>query len=472
MPLQQLTMNSDYSERPINPLPQKCNRNPPRAILVSSTRPTAKSAPQVNSFFRAKPAPQAKSFSQAKFSQAKSIPHSQNDTLVPRSSTVTTNPRKTMGNAFHRQLKGFGHFDPELKPFSKTRKFADFSAGEEVRTGRETAIKNQSHQSSLESANTNVTPLDCLPPVQPIFPSVGQPTIQNLEDHGTSSNLERPSTIATSLQMPDNTESNASVSNWRQAILSSCVVGAAAVAVVTGYACITVIRGAVNVGQFIYTNRETIQHTYTTCTQAVQSTYNAAKRRMVSVPRLRMGARRRYAPSPRSQGRSHQRRFFWQKREQPSQPLKLVASTPSLDGMEGVEYGASSHGSPIAVSELFSEDNGQSNSTFIELEQGLFLPNKFVRFYESPRTGRPVDKTKKYIQDEPMDFPVDDSTLGNSAIIGSVESPTQIEQDAKGSQSYWRIRDSSPNPWGRTTPSLDLEISSRWRDSRAKHLGI
>lgn len=149
MPLQQLTMNSDYLERPINSLPQKRNRNLPRAILVSSTRPTAKSAPQANSFFRTKPAPQAKSFSPAKISQAKSIPKFSNDILVRKGSNVTTNPHKSMGNAFPRQLKGFGHFDPELKPFSKTRKFADFSAGEEVRTGRKFSVKDQSHQSSL-----------------------------------------------------------------------------------------------------------------------------------------------------------------------------------------------------------------------------------------------------------------------------------------------------------------------------------
>lgn len=134
--------------------------------------------------------------------------------------------------------------------------------------------------------------------------------------------------------------------------------------------------------------------------------------------------------------------------------------------MEGVEYGAGSH----AVSELFSEDHGQSNSTCIELKQGLFLPNKFVTFYESPRTGRPVDKTKKFIKDEPMDFPVDDGTLDRSAIIEPVENPTQIEQDAKGSQTYRRIRDSSPSPRSRTTPSLPLEVSSRRRGPRANHL--
>lgn len=272
--------------------------------------------------------------------------------------------------------------------------------------------------------------------------------------------------------MPDNSEFNAPVSTWRQALLSSCAVGVAAVAVVTGYACGTVFQGAMNVGQFIYANRENIQQTCTTCTQAVQSTYNAAKRRMVSVPRPRVGVYRRYAPSLRSQYRSYQRQLFWQykTREQPSQPLRLVASTLPPDGMEGVEYGAGSHASPIAVSELFSEDQGEINSTCIELEQGLFLPNMFVTFYESRRTRRPVDKTQRYIKDEPTDFPVGDSTLDSSIIIKPVENPTQIEQYARGAQAYWRIRDSSPNPRVGTIPSLALEVSGRRRGPRVEYL--
>ena len=88
MPLQRLTMNSDYSEGSeslINPLPQKSNRNPPRAILISSSRTTANSAPQ-----------------------AKSIPQFSNNVLVPKNSTATTNPRNSMGNAFQRQPKSYG----------------------------------------------------------------------------------------------------------------------------------------------------------------------------------------------------------------------------------------------------------------------------------------------------------------------------------------------------------------------------
>lgn len=376
-----------------------------------------------------------------------------------------------MDNGFHRQLKRFGHFDPQLKAFSKTRKFADFSAGGEVRIGREISTKNRSHQSSLESANTNVTPLDCLPPVQLTSPLVGQPIIQNLEDRGTSSDPEFPRTITKSLQMPDNSESNAPVSDWRQAILSSCVVGAVAVAVVTGYPCSTVIRGAMNMGQFIYANREKIQQTCTTCTQAVQSTYNAAKRRMVSVPPTR-GCLSPLRTVTKITGRQQPTPSLLeiQGTGKTIQLLNLVASTLPPDGMECVEDGADSHASPIAVSELFSEDHVEINSTRIELEQGLFLPKRVVTFYESPRTGQPVDKTKKYIKNEPMDFPVGNSTLGSSTTIKPVENPTQIEQDARGAQAYRRIRDSSPNPRGGTTTSIALEVSGRGKGPQVEYL--
>lgn len=179
-------------------------------------------------------------------------------------------------------------------------------------------MNSPSQSASLESANPNIIPLDCLPLAQPTLPSVAQPATQIPEHHGTSLGPQHPATIATSLQLPQISEPNEPVSNWPQALLSTCVVGAAAVAVVTGYACYTVFRGAINLGQFIYANRENIQQTCRTCTQAVQSTYNAAKRRMVSIPshpvNVPSQSHRRYSPLPRAQGRSRQRRFVWQYR--------------------------------------------------------------------------------------------------------------------------------------------------------------
>lgn len=272
-------MKSDYSsQRPINPLPQQRYRSPPRATLISSTRNTVSNP----------------------------VPKLSNKILVPKTSTGIIHPRQPMGNAFQRQLKSYGHLGPGLKPFSKSpRKFAEFSAGEEVVMGRATAptlTVSQSHHANLESASTQVvTPRDYLPPVKTSSSmdsnstSAGLPKNQSPKDEVTPSKLQHPSTfpnsksLSTPLQQPENSESDASASNWHQALLSGCVVGVAAVAVLTGYACCTVIRGAVNVGQFIYENRENIQQTCTACTQAVQSTYNAAKRRMVSVPRLPVG---------------------------------------------------------------------------------------------------------------------------------------------------------------------------------------
>lgn len=101
-----------------------------------------------------------------------------------------------------------------------------------------------------------------------------------------------------------------------------------------------------NVGHFFYKNRDNIQQTSAICAKAMQSTYNAAKRRMVSipVPRFPVGMRRRYAPPPSPQDRSRQRRYFWQSRnsaQPPTRPLQAVNPATSIlapHGMPGVEY--------------------------------------------------------------------------------------------------------------------------------------
>lgn len=523
----------------MNPLPKQRNRSPPRAILISSTQTTAN----------------------------KPIPKLTNKILVPKTSTGTTHPRQPKGKTFQWQLKSYGQY-PVLKPFSKTRKFAEFSAGEQVAMGRATVpplTLNPSRQATLESANTGVViPRDYLPPVQSfsmesISPSVGQPTTQSREDPITSPNLQYPSTfsnpeiLSTPLQQPGNSESNAPVSNWRQALVSSCVVGVAAFAVVAGYACCTAIRGVVNVGHFVYANRENIQQTCTTCSRAVQSTYDAAKRRMVSVPNLPIGVRRRYAPSPQPQGRSRQRHFFRQRRipEQPSQSPNAVISALPSDRMEGVEYSVVSEATPIPVGIDTVTSKSHRNSPtshsrasdlprmtgalFVEpfpssvpnhpansFLSGVITPfgtnwppkDKFpneslmslndpqawmaspeyhsrpsqtasfaatrlieeleevssphVTFYESPRTGRPVNRTKKFIKGEPMDFPVDDSTLNASPAIGSFESPTQQEQDAMDLQTDGPVRHISPAPYlAPTVYSLRGPTKAKGRNLKA-----
>lgn len=465
--------------------------------------------------------------------------------------------------------------------------------------GRGTASipTSQAYQPKLESANIHVNNPNYLAPVQQssmatALSSIDQPITQNPEGHRMSLNpqqsasLSRPGSLSTALHPPENSEYNAPVSNWPHVFLSTCVVGVAAVAVATGYACSTVFRGALNVGQFIYANRENIQQTCTTCTHAVQSTYNAAKRRMVSV-RVPSQLHRRYTKSPTSQGRSRQRRYFWQRKrpEQPSQSPRPVASTLSPEGMEGIEYSAppspvvseshfhlsTSHDLPldvprmtgalpfepspssyvptqeqdhpatsplsgapilvemepveepaeeriisyeesvfsddlddddvvpakkckdiIGVAELFSKDNGQSDSISLELERDWSLQNKSastasfaetcptdhvrqgklprVAFYESPITGRPVDKRKKYVKDEPIDFPVDESTMNASPLLELVESPTQKEQDAESSQTHRPIRNRSPSPEGLTTPFLALKVSGRRGSMRANDI--
>ena len=315
MPLQRLTMSSDYSQRPINPLPLPYKRQPPSAMLIASTRPTT-------------PAHSMPMFINSPLLRSTRKPHP----LRPR----------TIGDELERRLESYGYYDDALKFNFKTRKFADFSAGEEVTMGRGTAptLCSQYRQAILRSPNDHVALPDFLLPAQAISQSVGQPTTPNSEDHNTSLTFQNPAALSAQA------ESNAPVSNWRQALISSCVVGVALVGVATGYACATVFRGALNVGQFVYTNRGSIQQTATTCTLAVQSTYNAAKRRMISipVPRLPVGMRRRYAAPPTPHARSWRRRLFrqsggpLQSPAQSSQPINPVVSSLAPDGMPGVEY--------------------------------------------------------------------------------------------------------------------------------------
>lgn len=262
-----------------------------------------------------------------------------------------------------------------------------------------------------------------------------------------------------------------------------------------------------------------------TCTQAVQSTYNAAKRRMVSVRRLPVGVRRRCALSPVSQGRSRQRRFPWHYRipEQLTQSSSLIASTLLPEGMRGVEYNTLSNISPIPASSnavasdapiLPSTFDGSAsyshkvNGAFLhkpspsssklvsspnELLSSLDVPRAGAKshghqsrltptessdikrgnlllatFYQSPRTGLPVNRTKKFVKDEPLDFPVDDSTLNASPIFEPVESPTQKGQDAKGSKTGPPIRDGSSSPRGLKSPLIASKIPGRRKPPRAK----
>lgn len=100
-----------------------------------------------------------------------------------------------------------------------------------------------------------------------------------------------------------------------------------------------------------------------------------------------------------------------------------------------------------------------------ELEE-IISPH--VTFYESPRTGRPVDRTKKYIKDEPIDFPVEDCTLNASPIIEPIESPTQQEQDAKNSQTHGSVWDGSPVPQDLATPFIPPRISDHNGPTGAK----
>ncbi|MCJ1346470.1 hypothetical protein MMC31_004687 [Peltigera leucophlebia] len=326
MPLQRLTMEVDYSERPIYPLYQRSTHNPPRAVLISSTRPK-------------KPANPGFAF----FNTPLRVP--------PRNSPARRGGVLVCGGIQGR-LAGIGPFHPGLNFKGKTRKFEDFSVDGEVAMvrGIPTPLDTLYPRRNMWPKKGYVNDLNFILPPRLISQPASQSStiVPNPEDHDTSSTSQHPVTqnlagICTS-SPPIGSESNGPVTNWGQAVLSSCVVGVALVAVATGYACSTVFRGALNVGQFVYTNRESIGQTATTCTKAVQSTYNAAKRRMVSipVPRLPVGMRRRYAAPTTSHARSwrlsRRSRIAVQSPAQSSPPINPVVSALAPEGMPGVEY--------------------------------------------------------------------------------------------------------------------------------------
>lgn len=334
MPLQRLTIDSDYSPRLINALSLPYNRQPPRGILTAPTRSMEPPSP---------------------------MPALINSPLLCSAYKAHPSLPNTVGEEFQRRLEIRGSYNDTPDLSFKTRKFAGFSASEAVTMGRGTAptLSNRYRQAIIESPNT---PPEFTLPAQPISQSIDQLTTLNPEDHVPSSifqhlatkNPEDPSTFSsfqypeaqsTSSQLPTNSESNAPANKWRQTVASSCV-GVALVDVATGYACTTVFQGALNVWQFVYSNRKNIQQTCMTCTQAVQSTYNAAKRRMVSIyiPRLPVGMRRRYAPQPTPQDLFRQRRLLRHSRapaELPTQSWQSISPVVSIlvpEGMPGVEY--------------------------------------------------------------------------------------------------------------------------------------
>lgn len=224
MPLQSLTMDTDYSERPINPLPRRSTRNPPRAALASSSR--------------------LKELAKYAFSLCNSPFRLQSRNPLPCHGSVL------VGKGIQRRLPLF----PGLKAKPPIRKFEEFSIDGDVTMyrGVPTPISTLYPRRNMVPSNVYVNDLNFILPPRLISQEAGQQTAAapNPEDDETSPTGN--ATVASlSSQLRNAPQSNAPVNNWRQAIVSSCVVGVALVAVATGYACSTVFRGALNVGQFI-----------------------------------------------------------------------------------------------------------------------------------------------------------------------------------------------------------------------------
>ena len=102
---------------------------------------------------------------------------------------------------------------------------------------------------------------------------------------------------------------------WGPSIMHKCAVGVVTAVLVGAPICENIFHGVSTVGGFIYANIETIQETCTTyMIVAVQSSYNAAKRRLVSIQTTHTGFPRRRSPatSLRLTARENRnRRFAW-----------------------------------------------------------------------------------------------------------------------------------------------------------------
>lgn len=222
MPLQRLVMGSDYSERLIDPLRQKSTRNPPLAILTSSNR-RVKAAITFPMFPR--------SFLRL---PARNL-NPQGPSLLSRESSPT---RLASYGHFH---PGYDHFHPGLNLKPKSRKFADFSADEEVIMGRGvyTSLASQYPRRHVFPSNIYVNDLNFILPARLISQQAGQPTNKsnpedantcsilqhpatgNTEHHSTSSTRQHSTILPASTQLPNGSEPNASpVTKWLQAVVS------------------------------------------------------------------------------------------------------------------------------------------------------------------------------------------------------------------------------------------------------------
>ncbi len=189
--------------------------------------------------------------------------------------------------------------------FERRRKFSEFSAGEKVAMGRQFP---QPEAQILSKIGIPTNPFTKKPQAKLVLPNMIDnydkfyPPIQSNKNRRTEPAHylqyapSKPPASANPPSFPYYVHSKAQAliptppesnfippTTWGLSIVHNCAIGVVTAVLVGGAICDKIVHGVSTVGGFIYANRETIQERCATYTVAVRSSYNAAKRRLVSI---------------------------------------------------------------------------------------------------------------------------------------------------------------------------------------------
>ncbi len=203
--------------------------------------------------------------------------------------------------------------------------------------------------------------------------------------------------------------------SWGLSIVHKCVVGVVTAVLVGGAICEKIVHGVSAVGGLIYANRETIQEKCTTyATVAVQSSYNAAKRRLVSIQRTQasLSGHRSPAHSPRLQARDKRnRRFAWLYRNRPQQPQKDDQGSP----MHGVVYSTSQ------AAQLSGSLSAQQNTNLSAPDHPPMMSGAALPYLPSPSQDHPPVMSGA--------IPYSPSSSHDVTLSDSEQDPSSLSQD-------------------------------------------
>lgn len=109
--------------------------------------------------------------------------------------------------------------------------------------------------------------------------------------------------------------------------------------------------------------------------------------------------------------------------ETSSEPI-VSQSSPKASNPSSQKYASLSSSLRIAASSMRpgAQQNFSSPALPSDPSKVKQSPKKTVAFFESPKTGKPISKTKKFILGEPMDFPVSSSPVPDESTLSSIDS--------------------------------------------------